>query len=73
MYRKPTFSGVFTNFKSFIPTIDKFGLVYTLLHCCFNITSYYGKFYNGINVVKQILKLNRYPIQFIDSSKTLCN
>ena len=31
VYRKPTFSGVFTNFKSFIPTVYKFGLVYTLL------------------------------------------
>ena len=29
VYRKPTFSGVFTSFKSFIPTIYKFGLVYT--------------------------------------------
>ena len=43
VYRKPTFSGVFTNFKSFIPTVYKFGLVYTLLHRCFNITSSYEK------------------------------
>ena len=28
VYRKPTFCGVFTNFKSFIPTVYKFGLVY---------------------------------------------
>ena len=35
VYRKPTFSGVFTNFKSFIPTFQKFGLVYTLLHLHF--------------------------------------
>ena len=31
MYRKPNFSRVFTSFKSFIPTVYKFGLVYTLL------------------------------------------
>ena len=31
VYRKPTFSGVFTNFKSFIPTVQKFSLVYILL------------------------------------------
>ena len=66
VYRKPTFSGVFTNFQSFIPTVQKFGLVYTLLPCCFNITSSYEKFNNEINVLKQILKLNGYPIQFID-------
>ena len=66
MYRKPTFSGVFTNFKSFIPTVYKFGLVYTLLHHCFSITSSYEKFHNEINSPKQILKLDRYPTQFID-------
>ena len=52
VYRKPTFSGVFTNFKSFIPTFQKFGLVYTLLHRCFNITSSYEKFHNEINALK---------------------
>ena len=66
VYRKPNFSGVFTNFKSFIPTFYKFSLVYTLLHRCFNITSSYEKCYNEINALKQISKLNRYPTQFID-------
>ena len=66
VYRKPFFSGVFTNFKSFISTVHKFGLVYTLLHRCFNITSSYEKFHNEINALKQILKLNGYPTQFID-------
>ena len=55
VYRTPTFSGVFTNFKSFISTVYKFGLVYTLLHRCFNITSSYEKFHNEINALKQIL------------------
>ena len=66
VYRKPTFSGVFTNFKSFIPTVYKSGLVYTLLHRCFNITSSYEKFDNEINALKQILKLYGYHTQFID-------
>ena len=66
VYRKPTFSGVFTNFKSFILTFYKFGLVYILLHCCFNITSSYEKFHNEINALKQNFKLNGYPTQFID-------
>ena len=75
VYRKPTFSGVLTNFKSFISTFQKFGLVYTLLHHCFNITSSYEKFHNEINALKQIFKLNGYPIQFTNrcikvSSKT---
>ena len=66
VYRKPTFSRVFTNFKCFIPTVYKFCLVYTLLHRCFNITFSYEKFHNEINALKQILKLNGYPAQFID-------
>ena len=69
MYRKPTFSGLFTNFKSFIPTVYKIGLVYTLLRRCFNITSSYEKLHNEINALKQILKLNGYPNQFIDRCK----
>ena len=52
--------------ESFIPTVYKFGLVYTLLHRCFNITSSYETFHNEINALKQILKLNGYPTQFID-------
>ena len=32
VYRKPTFSGVFTNFESFIPDMYKCGLSETLLH-----------------------------------------
>jgi hypothetical protein len=32
VYRKPTFSGVYTNFNSFLPSIYKVGLVSTLLY-----------------------------------------
>ena len=66
VYRKPTFSGVFTNFKSFIFTVQKVGLVYTLLHHCFDITSCYEKFHKEINTLKEIFKFNGYPIHFID-------
>ena len=30
VYRKPTFSGVYTHFDTFLPSIFKFGTVYTL-------------------------------------------
>ena len=65
VYRKPTFSGVFTNFKTFIPTFQKLGLVHTSLHRCFNITYSYEELHNAIIVLKQIFKLNGYPIQFM--------
>ena len=51
VFRKATFSGVFTNFKSFIPVTNKFGLVYTLLHRSFSICSSYQKFHEG-SVIK---------------------
>ena len=35
VFRKDTFSGVYTNFISFIPLEYKFGLVHTLLNRCF--------------------------------------
>ena len=66
VYRKPTFGGVFANFKSFITTVQKFGLANTLLHRYFNITSSYEKFRNEINALKQNFNFNGYPIQFID-------
>ena len=42
VYRKPTFSGVFTNYKSFIPTSQKRGLVYKY-KCGGCDATYYGK------------------------------
>ena len=46
IYRKPTFSGVFTHFDSFIPTSYKHGLVNTLIFRCFKICSSYEKIHN---------------------------
>ena len=35
VYRKPTFSGVYMHFESFLPASFKFGMVYTLAYRCF--------------------------------------
>ena len=61
---KPHLVGFFTNFKSFMPTVSKSALVYTLLYRCFHIASSYQKIHNEINALKQ--KLNGYPIQSVD-------
>ena len=37
IYRKSTFNGAFKNFKSFMPITYKFGLLETMLFCCFLI------------------------------------
>ena len=39
VYRKPTFSGVVTNFESFIPNWYKYGIIFTLLHRPFRLCS----------------------------------
>ena len=35
VYHKPTFSGIYTHFESFLPSTQKFGMLYTLVHRCF--------------------------------------
>ena len=37
VYRKPTFSGVYTHFESFLPSRQKFGMLYTLVYRCFTL------------------------------------
>ena len=66
VFRKATFSDVFTNCKSFIPVAYKLGLVYTLLHRSFSICSAYEKFHEEIVLLKDIFKKNEYPRFFID-------
>ena len=67
VYRKPTFSGVFTNYESFIPTHQKRGLLHTLLHRSFSIRCDFKTFHSEIDHLKTILIKNNYPLNFIDS------
>ena len=67
VYRKPTFSGVFTNYESFIPTYQKRGLLHTLLHRSFSICCDFKTFHFEIDHLKTILIKNNYPLNFIDS------
>ena len=68
IYRKPTFSGVYSNFESFLPSVYKFGMVYTLVYVelkfwkeifCKNgypenfIDKYFEKFLDNIHIVKE--------------------
>ena len=66
VYRKPTFSGVFTNYESFIPTYLKKGLLHTLLHRSFSIWCDFKTFHFEIDHLKTILMENNYPPNFID-------
>ena len=66
MFRKPTFSGVFANFDSFVPISYKHSLVNTLIFRCCKICSSYEKLHNKIVYLKEIFKRNSYPDDFVD-------
>ena len=57
VYRKPTFTGLFTNFDSFIPISYKRGLINTLLFRYFNISSSYAIFHAEVEKFKKIVNL----------------
>ena len=69
VFRKTTFSGVFTNFDSFIFESYKTGLIFILLFRCFTICSDTQSFQ-----LRQIFKWNSYPVTLIDQCvKTFLN
>ena len=66
VYRKPTFSGVYSNFESFLPSVYKFGMIYTLVYRCFYISSNWTQFHTQLTFLKGIFRKNGYPENFID-------
>ena len=65
-YRKPTFSGVYSNFESFLRWVYIFGMVYTLVYRCFCICSNWTQFHSELILLKGIFQKNAYPKHFID-------
>ena len=67
VYRKPTFSGVYTHFECFLLSSNKFGMIYTLVYRCFTLCSAWREFYRElVTLVKEILQRNRYLTSFRD-------
>ena len=66
VYRKPTFSGVYTHFDSFLPSACKFGNVYTLAYRCFRICSSWIKLHNELVCLKETFLKNGCPEDFIN-------
>ena len=60
------FSGVYTNFSSFVALTHKFDLEYMLLQRSFTIVSDFSKFHFEIETLKKTLNKNAYPTKFID-------
>ena len=66
VYRKSTFSGVLSNFESFLPRSYKYNLMPTLLHRGFMICSSYRTLHFQIPKLKQIFRSNAYPKNLVD-------
>ena len=54
VYRKPTFSGVFTNFKSFVHNSYKYALISSLSYRAFKICSKFEIFHQEIENLKNV-------------------
>ena len=67
IYRKPTFSGVYTNYNSFLPEIYKTSLVSTLLFRSYSICSNWSLIHCEIIRLKSIMSKNAYPADIIDN------
>ena len=66
IFRKATFSGVFTNNDSFISDSYKIGLVDTFLLRFFEICSSMENFHIEVELLKSIFKCNNYPVNVMD-------
>lgn len=79
VYRKPTHSGVFTHYTSFIPFQYKLGLIRTLFDRAYKICSTWSLFHLEMENIVRMLSLNGYNRNFIYSviekelNKRLCN
>ena len=58
VYRKPTFSDVFTHYKSYLDKTCKKSLIDALLFCCFSTCSDYTLFRFEVENLREILKRN---------------
>ena len=66
VYHKPTFSGVYSNFNSFIADEYNHGLIFTLIFRIFSIVSDFSKFHEEVNYLKDMLKINSFPTNLVD-------
>ena len=66
VYRNATFSGVFTNFESFIPNSYKYVLIFTLLYRAIKPCSNFELFHQEIENLKNIFRKDGCPVNFTD-------
>ena len=65
IHRKATFSGIYSNFNSYIPEEYKSGLIRTLLFRSFSLVSNEELFHKEVEKLKETLHKNAYPTKFV--------
>ena len=68
IYRKPTFTGLGTNFFSFTPFIYKLNSIKTLIYRAYHISSSYFQFNQEINFLRKYFTDNLFPSHLVDSA-----
>ena len=66
VYKKPTFSDVYTHFDRFLLTVYKVGMINTLAYRCFKICFDWVKFHEELVFLKHVFLKNGYPLSFIE-------
>ena len=66
VYRKPTYSGLYLKWESFVPKEYKKGLVYGLISRAWKICSSYEYVHKEFSFIKDVLMANGYPASFIE-------
>ena len=66
VYRKPTFSGVYTHYTSYLPDVYKESLVSTLLYRAYRICTNWNEIHKETIQIKQIMTKNGYPENLLD-------
>ena len=67
VFRKPTFSGIYTHFYSFLPSTYKIVKIHTLLYKRFRIRSDWTKFHLELVKLMDVFESNGYPGNFINN------
>ena len=70
---KPIFSGLYTNFHSFLPENYKTGLVLTLLFIIYTVCSDWSKIHAEIIKLMTIMLKNNYPSSFTNYPSSFTN
>ena len=68
VYRKPTFSGVYTNYNSYIPLSYKTSLVSTLLYRAYTICSNWKQIHAEFSTIKSVMAKNCFPSLLLDQA-----